>query len=107
MPRSVTQCLTLDDSADDDSEMNPANCSRSHVSEEEKMRNSSTISALEKESCNEQAMLLVFPFLNQKDILRCRQVDKQWRGLVDDFIDKSIVPKHYDDKAYLKNVEKI
>ncbi len=55
---------------------------------------------------NAQVLLAVLPLLDQKDVFRCRLVNKQWRGLVDDFIEDSVVPKPYDDEAYLKKLKR-
>ncbi len=49
---------------------------------------------------------MVLPLLKQKDVFRCPLVNKQWRGMVDDFIEGLIVPKKYDDKTYLENLKR-
>ncbi len=44
--------------------------------------------------------------LEQKDAFRCRLVSKLWRRLVDDFIEDSVVPRPYDDEAYLEKLRR-
>lgn len=49
---------------------------------------------------------MILTLLDQKDVFRCRRVNNECRRIVDEFLEDSLVPQHYYDKAYLQKLKK-
>ncbi len=99
MSQLPKQCFTLELPSTNNSKTFNENKKEKDV---EKKRNLKTILPEKHVTTEPHVLSSVLPFLDPKDVFKCRQVNKQWRGLVDVFIKEFVVPEHYDDKVYLK-----